>query len=76
MTVVYGMTMFYNHHPEPNLHWDNFGHQPSLQSPLTSHSMQACGFSATRDIGHGEELFSTYGRKTGESNGFKTDDSP
>jgi hypothetical protein len=50
--IIFGMDMFYNHHPEPNV--DYLLHKVSGDT-------QAAGFVAKREIAAGEQLFSTYG---------------
>eukprot|EP00541_Cyclophora_tenuis_P014241 CAMPEP_0116550170 /NCGR_PEP_ID=MMETSP0397-20121206/5281_1 /TAXON_ID=216820 /ORGANISM="Cyclophora tenuis, Strain ECT3854" /LENGTH=351 /DNA_ID=CAMNT_0004074977 /DNA_START=9 /DNA_END=1064 /DNA_ORIENTATION=- len=67
--VIYGMTMFYNHHITPNIDWDSYGSEPSSQH--NPHSKQAVGFTANRFIQQGEELFSTYGREDGGKRWFQ-----
>lgn len=61
--VVFGMTMFYNHHPEPNVKYVKY---ESIGNGL-SHFV---GFAARRDISEGEQLFSTYGDMDGGEEWF------
>jgi hypothetical protein len=48
--VLFGMTMFYNHHPQPNVRY------AMIAEPFV-------GFTARRRIEAGEQLFSTYGNE-------------
>lgn len=57
--VVYGSTMFCNHHPtNPNAAWINFGQE---SYPEFRDAAQTVGLMALRDIRAGEELFTSYG---------------
>jgi hypothetical protein len=56
--ILFGMDMFYNHHPEPNVRVANYGVPPSRGGATTT---QAAGFRAIRDIAAGEQIFSSYG---------------
>jgi hypothetical protein len=58
--VVFGMTMFYNHHPEPNVKYHIVGNG-------LSHFL---AFAARRDISEGEQLFSSYGDVDGGRDWF------
>jgi SET domain len=60
--VVFGNTMFYNHHTEPNIAWSAFGREPTEDEPDVG---IVTGFLARRDIAAGEELFSSYGLEDG-----------
>jgi hypothetical protein len=54
--VIFGMTMFYNHHPEPNVRYTTFDGVGAADIHKT-----AVVFIARRDIVAGEQLFTSYG---------------
>ena len=69
--AIFGMGMFFNHHPTPNIFYTGFG-RPPVNNHDDTHpddddddSCYAVGFIAIRDIEMGEELFSSYGLDDG-----------
>jgi hypothetical protein len=56
--VIFGMTMFYNHHPEPNVRYTT--PFDAVGAAGDTHKT-AVVFIARRDIVAGEQLFTTYG---------------
>ena len=66
--AMLGMTMFLNHHSEPNVQFTTFGREPAPDAP---NATIALGFKAKRYIQEGEELFSTYGEGDGGQRWFR-----
>jgi hypothetical protein len=62
--ILFGMHMFYNHHPNPNLQVTYFAENMTPDRPL--------GFVATRSIPAGEQLFTTYDDQVGGQAWFDT----